>query len=91
MYDDVETSATSWARRAAATAWSGRSSTPIPKRSSPTSTLSWRPAGRARAGSRTTAQPSRRERDWTAEEIEKIAAAKRQIPWLARFPDTPAD
>lgn len=38
-----------------------------------------------------TAQASRRERDWTGEEIERIAAAKRSIPWLARFPDSPAD
>jgi hypothetical protein len=37
------------------------------------------------------AQASRREREWTDEEIEQVVEAKREIPWLARFPDSPAE
>ena len=33
--------------------------------------------------------PSRREHEWTPEELETVARRKREIPWLARYPDTP--
>jgi hypothetical protein len=37
------------------------------------------------------AQASRREREWTQQEIDRVVTAKRDIPWLARFPDSPAE
>jgi hypothetical protein len=37
------------------------------------------------------AQASRREREWTEEEIAAVQEAKQQIPWLERFPDSPAE
>ncbi|UGS34037.1 sulfotransferase [Capillimicrobium parvum] len=37
------------------------------------------------------AQASRHEREWTDEEIAEVVEAKAEIPWLARFPDSPTE